>query len=666
MISIEQSVKGFSLYFKGREILRHRPYRPCLRLGRGQGRFAMSHGSFTIREKRPSLKALRRFEVQQQAPDAVDVLLGGRVQLRARVVDGRLELGLRGDESATLNRCVLDLVATAGEHIYGCGEQYSRLDLKGSDVPLWVEEQGVGRGKDLISLVAGLKGVAGDWYTTYFPQPTFVSSRNYFCHVETSAYARFDFTRKDIHRLYLWSLPERIIMDVAPKAPVLLESLTSYLGRQPALPDWVYDGMWLGIQGGEEMVRQKVDRARASGVKVSGVWVQDWVGPRVTAFGKQLRWNWVYDQKSYPNLPREIDELKEDGVRFLGYINCFLATDGSLYEEAKEKGYLVKNGQGDVYHVYVTTFPAAILDLTNPDTRQWIKGVIKSNMLDVGLSGWMADFGEYLPVDAQLWSGESAEQYHNRYPQVWADVNREALAEAGRLDDVVFFSRAGYTGSSRATPLIWAGDQLVNWSLDDGLASVIPAGLSLGFTGIGHFHSDIGGYTTFAWVKRKKELFQRWAEVAAFSPVMRSHEGNRPDANWQFDSDGETLRHLAKMTRMYAALKPYLKHAAQEYQDCGLPLMRHPYVHYEQDPTLHKHQYQYLLGRDLFVAPVYLPGREEWKVYLPPDEWVHLWSGEVRRGGSFDVAAPLGEPPVFYRRESTFGDLFREAVRNVS
>ena len=50
-------------------------------------------------------------------------------------------------------------------------------------------------------------------------------------------------------------------------------------------------------------------------------------------------------------------------------------------------------------------------------------------------------------------------------------------------------------------------------------------------------HSDVGGYTSVDAVVtdyvRSEELLARWAEMQAFGVVMRSHEGNRPDANQQ-------------------------------------------------------------------------------------------------------------------------------------
>jgi alpha-glucosidase len=150
------------------------------------------------------------------------------------------------------------------------------------------------------------------------------------------------------------------------------------------------------------------------------------------------------------------------------------------------------------------------------------------------MAGWMADFGEYLPADAVLRGGSGAE-WHNRWPVLWARLNREILEDAGLLGTACFFTRSGYSGSARYTTLAWNGDQHVDWSDDYGIGSVVRASLSLAMSGLAFCHSDVGGYTTLPRMTRSKELFLRWLELGAFSPVMRSHEGNRPEANWQFD-----------------------------------------------------------------------------------------------------------------------------------
>ena len=55
--------------------------------------------------------------------------------------------------------------------------------------------------------------------------------------------------------------------------------------------------------------------------------------------------------------------------------------------------------------------------MTNADAAAWYKGIIKANMLGPGLqqSGWMCDFGEYIPYDAVLASGVPASVVHNQF-----------------------------------------------------------------------------------------------------------------------------------------------------------------------------------------------------------------------------------------------------------
>ena len=92
-----------------------------------------------------------------------------------------------------------------------------------------------------------------------------------------------------------------------------------------------------------------------------------------------------------------------------------------LYAEAHAKGYLVRQGS----EVWLGYSSAALVDLTNPDARAWLKAVIKTQMLQSGVSGWMSDFGEACPLDATLFSGVSGARYHSQYPADWAQLNRE-------------------------------------------------------------------------------------------------------------------------------------------------------------------------------------------------------------------------------------------------
>lgn len=505
----------------------------------------------------------------------------------------------------------------------------------------------------------------GDYYNTYFPQPTYVSSRHYYLHVDSTAYADFDFRNAEFHELQIWEVPASIRIEAAPTFLELLKKESAFFGRQPELPDWVYNGLIIGVQGGSERSFGLMEKTLEHGIKVSGVWCQDWSGKRVTSFGKRLQWDWHFNQSMYPNLPQEIEKLHRRGIKFLGYINPYLVNDGELYREGLEKDVFAKKSDGSVYLVDFGEFDCAIPDLTKPEAYQWYKDrVVKECSLDIGIDGWMADFGEYLPTDdIVLHSGKPAMIEHNHYPALWAKCNYEALAETGKLGEVLYFMRAGYTGNQKYCVLMWEGDQSVDFSIHDGLASVVCGALSLGMTGCGLTHSDIGGYTSLFDNCRTKEVFLRWAEMAAFTAVMRTHECNRPEQNFQYYDDEDCMAQLARLVDVYTMLKPYLKALVHENGAEGIPVQRPLFLHNEDDPRCYEIQYQYLLGPDMLVAPVYLADQTEWPVYLPEGEWVHLWTGKTYGKGDHTVPAALGDTPVFYKKNSRYAELFAEIGR---
>ena len=353
-----------------------------------------------------------------------------------------------------------------------------------------------------------------------------------------------------------------------------------------------------------------------------------------------------------------IAPLAAQHIRFLGYVNPYLCEDGPLFREAQHAGYLITQSNGDVYRVDFGEFICGMVDFSLPAAAEWFEvRVLHTEMLSKGLSGWMADFGEYQPPDAVVNGGDGWQQ-HNLLPVLWARSNARAIERAGKTGEALFFMRSGYTGSQRYCSLMWAGDQSVDFSRHDGLPSVISAALSAGLVGFPYHHSDIGGYTSLFGNVRSPELFQRWAELAAFTAVMRTHEGNRPDDNVQFWHSPEVLAHFARMTQLYAALKPYRMQCVKDAETHGWPLQRPLFFHFENDLRTWALQDCFLLGADLLVAPVLENLVRVRHTYLPQGErWVHLWTRQTFEGGQHvTVAAPLGSPPVFVREKSEWLD----------
>lgn len=269
-------------------------------------------------------------------------------------------------------------------------------------------------------------------------------------------------------------------------------------------PSWAY-GFWLGGQGGRTRTEQLLANLSAQNIYPSVLWIQDWEGKRKTKFGSQLQWNWQADTLAYPQFSQFCTQLNQKGIKVLGYINPFLTTNTALCDTALSRHYVVHNAQNQPYAIATTTRKAYLIDLTNPAACTWYK-IIKHNLIEAGLSGWMADYAEWLPTDAKLFSGEDATLYHNRYATDWAKLNRQAIDEAGETGKIVFFNRAGYSYANKYSTLFWFGDQLTDWGKNDGIHAALTGMLSGGISGIALNHSDIGGYTNLRlpFLKRQR------------------------------------------------------------------------------------------------------------------------------------------------------------------
>jgi len=241
----------------------------------------------------------------------------------------------------------------------------------------------------------------------------------------------------------------------------------------------------------------------------------------------------------------------------------------------------VEHADGSPYLLKNSNFRAGLIDLSNPDTRTWIKNVIKTQMIGkAGASGWMNDFGEALPFDSKLHDGADPAVWHNRFPEEWARVAREAIEEAGRGDDIVFFDRSGFTQSPGAATLFWLGDQIESWDQYDGIKTAVVGLLSGGVSGFSLLHSDTGGYDSFQFkfagkeipiLARSPELLMRWTELNAFTAVLRTHEGLAPEVAAQFYTNAETLAHMQRFRKVYKGLAPYRKRLVAEAAATDIP-----------------------------------------------------------------------------------------------
>jgi alpha-glucosidase len=309
---------------------------------------------------------------------------------------------------------------------------------------------------------------------------------------------------------------------------------------------------------------------------------------------------------------------------------------------------LVRREGGGVYDHIAPNGSAATPDFTNPATYDYVGSAFRDMIGRVGMDGFMADFGEWAPLDGVYASGADPRVEHNLFPLRWHAAWRRTLDELRPDGDYVVFARSGFTGVHRFAQVYWVGDQEADFSPFDGLPTVIPAMLTLGISGIPFVTHDVAG---FSGGPSTKELTMRWTELGAFSPILRTHDGNKRDENWAWDEDEETIAHFARMAKVHERLGPELRSLAEEAARTGAPIVRHLVLVYPADRESARTHDEFLLGDRLLVAPVVTAGARSRRVYFPPGSaWYNVWTGVRFEGGaSAEVDAPIGSPAVFAR-----------------
>lgn len=552
---------------------------------------------------------------------------------------------VRVELDAEYDSLALPLDCDAGSSFHGLGGQYNALDQRGEAFELFVSEQGIGRDP---AQPLGLFN--GGVHTTYFPMPYYLDARGFGVYWRTERRTLLDLCKADSATAWIEvesAEPLDLLVFHGPKPAQVIEQLSQEVGRPKAPPAWAYD-LWIGAQGGREPVLAEVANLEAAQIPVGALWVQDWTGIRKNLDGGfGVNYRWLADDTLYPDLPGMIADLHARGYRFLSYANPFVPKNLDHFAEMDAAGLLIRK-DGASYVPIAPNGAASMPDLTNPAARAYVKRYLKE-MVASGHDGWMADFGEWLPPDTELFDGSDALAAHNRYPIEWHRLWREVLDEARPDGDYAVFGRSGYAGVQQVSMIHWIGDQEANFLPSDGLPTVVPALLNLGLSGVPYVTHDIAG---FSGGPSTKELFMRWTELGAFTPIMRTHEGAKKLDNWSWESDAETTAHFRRFVRIHQALRGVFEALAAESAHSSLPSLRPLLLVFPEDMPSRSVSDQFMLGEQLLVAPVVTEGAVSREVYLPPGSWRHALTGQGYSGGErVTVAAPVGTPPVFVRPE---------------
>lgn len=521
----------------------------------------------------------------------------------------------------------IDLAAQPDEHFLGFGERFDALDQRGNVVDLNV-----------------VNGAAGG--KAYKPIPFFISSAGYGVQLLTSRRTIVHLATADDPavvsiRCHAPSLSLRLIPGDSPAE--ILSRYTGFAGRPELPPAWVF-GPWKSRDWTTEdqaTALEDIEIGRALGLAgtvklIDAGWQSDYQ-------------SFAFHPGKFPDPAALFRRAHDQGYRVILWIAPWIARDdppSATYRLCAERGFFIRRPSGEVYVHRLgnsPTFVGSCLDFTNPAAVAWWQGHIR-RLIRLGADGFKTDFGEQIPDDAVFWDGRTGRELHNLYPRLYNQATHAALREEKHG---ILLARSAWDGS-QAYAAIWAGDQSSDFNPATGLASVIIAGQSAGLSGFPFWASDIGGY----FGTPTEELFIRWTQFGAFSPIMQTHGLGKREP-WAFAA--ETLAIYRRYAQLHMDLLPYITTFARRAVETGLPIMRPLALAFPQDAGIWGDvaEHEYCFGDRLLAAPVYWGGDRFRLVYLPAGEWRDFWTGARYVGGqTYRLPAPLDTIPVLARAGS--------------
>ncbi len=352
-----------------------------------------------------------------------------------------------------------------------------------------------------------------------------------------------------------------------------------------------------------------------------------------------------------------------------------------LHKELQDKGYFYPFGHwsgGDVYDAY------------QPEARAIYWKHANEGLFKAGLDGWWMDGTE--PEFSDVYTQENFEtqlkkrgscylgtlaRYFNPYSLVHTQGVYEGQRQATSDKRVVILTRSVFAGQQRNAAITWSGDTTASFSV---LRTHIAAGANLGMAGVPYWSHDIGAFfakglkTPSGYSGSEdpayRELYVRWFQFGAFSPVFRSHGTNTPREVWRFGEPGQwAYDALVKFDRLRYRLLPYLYSLSWQVTDAGYTLMRGLGMDFPKDRRALDLNTEYLFGPAFLVSPVtdhqyqtpkaskpVSPATRSTSVpvYLPePSEWYDFWTGtRVAGGQTVIVPTPIDIMPLHVRAGS--------------
>ncbi|MGD0831328.1 MAG: TIM-barrel domain-containing protein [Terracidiphilus sp.] len=213
----------------------------------------------------------------------------------------------------------------------------------------------------------------------------------------------------------------------------------------------------------------------------------------------------------------------------------------------------------------------------------------------------------------------------------------------------LLFHRWGGLGNHRYQ-IGFSGDSVSVW---DSLAFQPWFTATAANVGYAYWSHDIGGHMPGSV---DPELFTRWVQFGAFSPILRTHTTKNPDSErrpWAYPEPFSSV--LRSVYQLRYALQPYIYTEARKTYDTGVSFLHPLYYDWPEEDQAYQSKSEYVFGDQMLLAPVIAPadkssGLATEKLWLPPGEWIETSTGKHLRGGvTVERSFSIEQIPVYVR-----------------
>ncbi len=444
-------------------------------------------------------------------------------------------------------------------------------------------------------------------------------------------------------------------------------------GKTPLFPRKAY-GFWQSREryASFEELQQVIRRYRQEGLPLDNI-VQDW-----RYWGDNTHWSAMcFDPATYPDPAENIRKIHDLHADLMVSIWPVVGPETAIYRELDSLGYLYvpihwSGGRmydaysaeaRDIYWRYIRDglirygVDALWMDGTEPEVKYantW--KMMEDNFLQVGMTA-LGPVGEYLNAYALMTSEGVYTHFRKDIP--------------GKR--VFILTRSSWAGQQRNATVTWSGD--IGGSYDF-FRKQIPAGINFCMTGVPYWTYDIGGFFPGKMGGEfpehmddpaYQELYVRWFQYGAFTPIFRSHGTGMPREVYRFQRP-LFYDALKKALKVRYSLLPYIYSLAWQITSKDYTLMRGLVMDFPDDRKVYDIPDEYMFGPAFLVKPVTknmyydkngekkepAAGEMNVKVYLPAGKgWYDYWTSRYYKGGTTMASAyPIDIFPLFVKEGS--------------